>query len=282
MKKIAQFASAFLIAFSVASCDDVSVDDIFSSDLTDEEIVEGLKEALVVGTDTSTATLSKQDGYYQDLAVRILLPDELQNSISGFRAKSISYLGVTITGEQLYNGYSNNLLGINIQGIKSKEDDLIRGINRAAEDAASTAGPIFVSAITDITIEDGFNILFGGDNTAATKYLQGKTNDALFAQYEPKIDASLNAVKIGNTSVVDEYEDFVQSYNDILNTSLGITTIGQLAGVNAVAATDLSAYGTQKGLDGLFLKVSDEETDIRSNPLARISAILQKVFSQLD
>ena len=272
MKKLLPLLSLLAI-FTLSSCEDVSVDDILgSSNLTDEEIVEGLKSALIVGTDTSTATLSKEDGYYQDLAVRILLPTEVQTSITNFKAKSITYLGVTITGDQLYNGYSNSFLGINIPGLKSKEDELIKGINRAAEDAATTAGPIFVDAITGITIVDGFNILFGKPRTKAT----------LFNKYEPKIDASLKSVKIGSSSVVDEYEAFVQSYNDILNTSLGITTIGQLAGVNAIAAADLSVYSTERGLDGLFLKVSEEERDIRSNPLARVNAILQKVFGQLD
>tara|TARA_R110000850_G_scaffold67692_2_gene150772 strand:- start:125 stop:979 length:855 start_codon:yes stop_codon:yes gene_type:complete len=282
MKKLIP-ALSLLAIFSLSSCEDVSVDDILgSTNLTDEEIVEGLKSALIVGTDTSTATLGKEDGYYQDLAVRILLPTEVQTSITNFKAKSITYLGVTITGDQLYNGYSNPLLGINIPGLKSKEDELIKGINRAAEDAATTAGPIFVDAITDITIVDGFNILFGGDSTAATSYLKTRTQATLFNKYEPKIDASLKSVKIGNSSVVDEYEAFVQSYNNILNTSLGITTIGQLAGVNTIAAADLSVYSTERGLDGLFLKVSEEERDIRSNPLARVNAILQKVFGQLD
>ncbi len=266
--------------FLTVSCE--TTEDILNSELTDEEIVEGLKEALKIGTDTSTATLSKEDGYYQDLAVRILLPGEIQTSINNFRAKSITYLGVTITGEQLYNGYTNALLGINIPGLKSREDELVKGINRAAENAASMAGPIFIDAITDITIEDGVNILFGGDSTAATTYLRSKTEAALFAQYEPQIEASLQKVKVGNTSVVDEYEDFVQSYNAMLNTGVGTTTIGQLAGVNVVATADLSAYSTQRGLDGLFLKVSEEERDIRGNPLARVNAILQRVFGELD
>lgn len=277
------FLSLLLIggALLFSGCETTN-DFLQDSELTDEEIVEGLKEALKVGTDTSTATLAKEDGYYQDLAVRILLPTELQTSIAGFRTKSITYLGVTVTGEQLYNGYSNPLLGINIPGLKSKEQELVKGINRAAEDAAQNAGPIFIDAITDITIEDGFNILFGGDSTAATTYLRSKTEAALFSRYEPKIEASLQTVKIGNTSVVDEYEEFVQSYNDILTTGLGNTTIGQLAGVNTVAAADLSVYSTNRGLDGLFLKVSEEESDIRNNPLARVNAILQKVFGELD
>ena len=275
---------AFLISIATfAACETTdTIDDYLDSTLTDEEIVEGLKAALAVGTDTSTAQLGAQDGYYADLAVKLLLPTEVQTSIETFKSKSVTVLGITITGDQLYNGYSNSLLGINIPGLKSKEDELVKGINRAAENAASTAGPIFIDAITDITIEDGYNILFGGDNTAATTYLKNKTELTLFNEYEPKIDVALQAVKVGNTSIVDEYEDFVLQYNNILNTNLGVGTVGSLMGVNTIATADLSTYSTQKGLDGLFLKISEEEADIRSDPLARVSEILQKVFGQLD
>lgn len=282
MKKLIPILTLALAGFITTSCEEGDLDNILNSELSDEEIVEGLKEALKVGTDTSTATLAAEDGYYQDLAVKILLPAEIQTSIENFKAKSITYFNVTVTGEQLYNGYQNTLLGINIPGLKSKEEELLKGINRAAEDAASTAGPIFIDAITDITIQDGYNILFGGDSTAATTYLRSKTETVLFNKYEPKIENSLQAVKIGSNSVVQEYEDFVQSYNAILNTSIGTSTVGQLAGVNTVAATDLSVHGTTKGLDGLFLKISEEEADIRQNPLARVNAILQKVFGELD
>ena len=122
-----------------------------------------------------------------------------------------------------------------------------------------------------------------GDNTAATTYLEGRTSSKLFNQYEPMIDASLKSVKIGSTSVVDSYEDFVGSYNDILNTSVGLFgTIGSLMNIQTISVTDLSAYSTQKGLDGLFLKIGEEEKDIREDPLARVNAILTKVFGQLD
>ncbi|WP_417591237.1 DUF4197 domain-containing protein [Owenweeksia hongkongensis] len=283
MIKFARLAAIAAISFSFASCETAdAVKDILDTSLTDEEIVDGLKSALAVGTDTSTAQLGTEDGYYADLAVKLLLPTEVQTSIETFKSKSINLGLVTITGEDLYDGYTNSTLGINIPGLKSKEDELIKGINRAAESAASTAGPIFIDAITDITIEDGYDILFGGDSTAATTYLQGRTQVTLFNNFEPKIDAALQAVKVGNSSVVDEYEDFITQYNAVLNTSVGIGTIGSLMGINAIATTDLSAYSTEKGLDGLFLKISEEEADIRSNPLARVNAILQKVFGQLD
>lgn len=283
MLNIVRLSVIIFLLLSFAGCETTdSIDDILNSELSDEEIVEGLKSALAVGTDTSTAQLGAEDGYYADLAVKLLLPTEVQTSIETFKSKQINLGLITITGEDLYDGYNNTALGINIPGLKSKEDELIKGINRAAENAASTAGPIFIEAITDITIEDGYNILFGGDSTAATSYLQGKTEVTLYNKFEPKIDAALQSVKVGNSSVVDEYEDFIMQYNTILNTNVGVGTIGSLMGVNTIATTDLSAYSAQKGLDGLYLKISEEEADIRSNPLARVNAILQKVFGQLD
>lgn len=284
MNKSAIFSVFTFLLFLFSSCSKEDINSIVgNSNLSDEEITQGLKEALIVGTDTSTSILSAAGGYFKDEAVKILLPDNIQQSIASFQTKSFTVLGVNLTGQQLYNGYSNSLLGINIPGLKSKEDDLIAGINEAAEQAAATATPIFRNVITGISISDATNILFGGDNTAATSYLENETSTTLFGQYEPKIDDALTAVKIGNTSVVDSYEDFVTSYNDMLNTSVSVFgTIGSLANMQTVSQTDLSSYATQKGLDGLFLKIGDEEKDIRENPLARVNSILQTVFSELD
>lgn len=283
MKNLKILAALLLSSIIISSCSKDDINRLLDDGISDTEIADGLKEALRVGTDTSTKILSAPGGYFKDQAVKILLPDAVNQSITNFKSKSFTVLGTTITGQQLYGGYSNSLLGINIGGLQGKEDALIEGINRAAESAASTAAPIFVDAITGITINDARNILFGGDDRAATTYLQDRTSSPLFNQYEPMIDASLKSVKIGNTSVVTEYEDFVNSYNDILNTSVGVFgTIGSLMNIQTVSVTDLSAYSTQKGLDGLFLKIGEEEKDIREDPLARVSAILTKVFGQLD
>lgn len=274
--------SSLLILASACSKDDIG-NFVNDSDLSQEEIIQGLKEALIVGTDTSTSLLSASGGYFNDQAVKILLPENIRQSISNFQTKSFTVLGVNLTGQQLYDGYSNSLLGINVPGLSSKEDQLVVGINTAAEQAAATATPIFREAITGISITDATNILFGGDNTAATSYLEQETSSSLFANYEPKIDQALTSVKIGNSSVVDSYEDFVNSYNDMLNTTVGIFgTIGSLTNMQTVSQTDLSAYATQKGLDGLFLKIGEEEKDIRENPIARVNSILQNVFGELD
>src|SRR5690606_37517184 len=105
----------------------------------------------------------------------------------------------------------------------------------------------------------------------------------LFNEYEPKIDNALESFKIGDASVVAEYESYVADFNAIVNTSVpGFGTIGSLANVNPIPTTDLSAYATTKGLNGLFLKVSEEEEAIRKVPLVRVNDILNRVFGQLD
>lgn len=281
MKTILKISSLLLI-ITLFSCSEEDLNKVLNnSALTDEEIAQGLKSALVVGTDTSTAILSAEGGYYNDQAVRILLPSTLQQSIKNFRSKSITLGFTTVTGEQIYSGTS--ILGVSIPGLKSKEYDLILGINKAAENAASSAAPIFVDAIDGISITDASNILFGGIDTAATAYLKSQTYSALYDEYEPKIDLALKSVTIGNVTVADSYEAFVADYNAVLNTNLpGFGTIGALMGIQTIGATDLSSHSTEKGLNGLFNKVAEEEIDIRENPLARVNSLLERVFGALD
>jgi len=138
--------------------------------LTQTEIIAGLKEALVVGTQKSVDVLGKTDGYYKDELVKILLPPEA--------AIIVDNIGRIPGGEQLL------------------EDVLLR-VNRAAEDAVSEAKPIFVNSITSMTINDAVGILRGEDN-AATRYLHRTTYDHLFALYLPKIQTSLDKKLVGN------------------------------------------------------------------------------------
>jgi len=163
---------------------------------------------------------------------------------------------------------------------------LITGINRAAESAASEAGPIFFDAITGITIADANNILFGPDD-AATTFLRDNTFQSLFNTYEPRIDVAVNSVKVGDQSVESVYNSFISEYNNILSTNIptGILTsesLASLAGLEQIPETDLSAFATEEGLDGLFLKIEEEEASIREDPLARVTSLLQDVFSLLD
>ncbi|WP_346859461.1 DUF4197 domain-containing protein [uncultured Draconibacterium sp.] len=126
--------------------------------LSQNEIIAGLKEALVTGTNNSASILGATDGYYKDELVKILLPPEADIIVEN--------AGKIPGGQKLI-------------------DDVLLHINRAAEDAVSEAKPIFVNSITSMTISDGIGILKGNDN-AATEYLHKTTYDQLFELYRPK------------------------------------------------------------------------------------------------
>jgi hypothetical protein len=199
--------------------------------LSNDEIINGLKEALSVGTGNSTQKLSAADGFFKDAAVQILMPEE---------AKKVE----------------QKLRSI---GLGKQVDNAILSMNRAAEDAAQSAAPIFLNAIKGITIQDGLGILKGGD-FAATNYLKGKTSSQLTEAFRPVIEQSLqkvNATKYWNT-VFSTYNTFSREK------------------VN----TDLTAYVTEKALAGIFYQVGLEEQKIRKDPMARTTDLLKKVFAK--
>jgi RNA binding exosome subunit len=216
--------------------------------LTEEEVANGLKEALSTGATNSARNLSAENGYYGDLAVRILLPDEARTIVDNISK---------------------------IPGGDNLVEDAILRINRAAEDAAKEAVPVFVNSIKQMTIKDAFNILTGADN-AATIYLKGTTYDELYALYKPKIQASTEKKIIGNISTKDSWNTLTGNWNSLAN-----SIPGKLAGFKPVA-TDLNDYLTRKALDGMFLKVEGEELEIRKDVSARVTPLLRKVFGSLD
>lgn len=278
MKKLIFSLSTLLILFS--GCELL---ENVAEEASTVNIAQGLKEALKVGTDTATSKLAVVDGYLKDEAVKILLPDEMEEKIAQFKAIEINVFGIgTVTGETLYTA---GLPALGINSLSSYEDDLILGINRAAESAANEAGPIFFDAITSITISDAENILYGSD-TAATAYLIDRTYQSLFQTYEPKLDAAVNSVTIGDKTVEEVYANFVNEYNSILATSIptgfSSSSLGDIAGITPIENPDISAHATEKGLNGLFLKVQEEEKNIREDPLARVTDLLEDVFGLLD
>lgn len=212
--------------------------------LTNTEIIAGLKQALVVGTDSSVARLAKTDGYFRDQLVKILLPPEADIIVKNI---------------------------VKVPGGEKLLDDVILRINRAAEDAAREAGPIFVGSITSMTLSDGLSILKGGDH-AATDYLRNTTYGQLFNLYQPKIRTSLDKKLIGNISTNESWNTLTREWNKIAS-----SVVGQIAGFSTVNVK-LDEYLTGKALDGLFLKIAEEEKNIRTNPLARVTELLKRVF----
>lgn len=198
------------------------------------EVASGLKEALEKGVNTGTDILSLTDGYYKS-AYKIFLPEEAQTVVK--RLKSVP-------------------------GFANLEDDLIERLNRAAEDAASKAKPIFKKAITSMTIGDAMNILMG-DQNAATLYLNKVTYDDLYREFIPIIRQSLNTVNANEL-----WQTATTAYNRI--------PLVQKVNPN------LDDYVTHKALDGLFGMIAKEELEIRTNAKARSSELLKKVFAQQD
>jgi hypothetical protein len=216
--------------------------------LSEGEVVEGLKEALITGSKNSSSILSAVDGYYGDELVKILLPEEASTIIDNL---------AKIPG-----------------GDKLVEDVVLR-INRAAEDAAKEVAPIFINSIKQMTINDAFGILKGVDN-AATQYLSNTTRTDLYNLYKPKIRQSTEKDILGGVSTKESWEALTGKWNLFAN-----SIAGKLAGFRPVN-TDLDDYLTNRALDGMFLKVEDEEKKIRTNISARITPLLQKVFGSLD
>jgi hypothetical protein len=242
----------FLFAFIFSSCAELMqiAQQTLDEDrpLTQSEIIAGLKEALIVGADKSVDILGATDGYYKDELVKILLPPEADIIVDN--------IGRVPGGQQLL-------------------DDVLLRINRAAEDAVSEAKPIFVNSIRSMTITDAVGILRGADN-AATTYLHRTTYDDLFRLYQPKIQASLDKKLVGNVSTSQSWNTLTSKWNEVAN-----SLVGQVAGLKPVE-TKLDDYLTGKALDGLFLKIEEEEKLIRKDPAARATALLKRVFGSVD
>lgn len=212
--------------------------------LTNAEIVGGLKDALLVGTDSSVNRLSAIDGYMKDQAVKILLPPE---------AKTIT-------------DHLSKLPG----GTKLVDDVIVR-INRAAEDAAKGAKPIFVNSVKEMTFTDALQILKGPDN-AATQYFKQKTSAQLGELYRPKIRESLNKGLIAGISTQQSWNELTTRWNKLAGSS-----IGQIGGLKTVDVK-LEDYILQQALNGMFLKIEEREKDIRTNANARVTGLLKRVF----
>ncbi len=198
--------------------------------LTQPEVVGGLKEALLLGAKNAALKASRVDGFYKNPLIFIPFPPE---------AKAMK-----TTLEAL--------------GLKKQVGEFIKTLNRAAEEAAKKAAPIFLQAIKSLTIQDGFQILRGGDD-AATQFLQRKTSSQLKAAFRPVVKNAIDTV-----GVAQYWKPLATRYN-------------QLPFVPRVNP-NLDSYVTDRAVSGLFKLIAQEERKIRKNPTARVTDILRRVF----
>ncbi|BCG47981.1 hypothetical protein GEOBRER4_n2842 [Citrifermentans bremense] len=147
-------------------------------------------------------------------------------------------------------------------GFQQQVDDLELRMNRAAEKAAPMATDYFVSALKQMTFDDARQILNGG-NTAATEYFRSKTGDKIFAAFKPVVTSNMQDVGVAN------------SYGLVLKKLQAVPF-----GSAAVESLDLDSYVTGKAVDGLFTMLGEEEKKIRTDPAARGTELLRKVFGK--
>ena len=199
------------------------------------DIGKALIEALRQGTAKSSDQLAAVNGYFGNPAVKILFPPQAQKAEKTLRSIGLGKLC----------------------------DNVILSLNRAAEDAAKQAKPIFFDAIKHMSLKDVTAILLGGQDSA-TQYFKANTSAPLSAAFQPVIQNSL-----GKTGATKYYADAANEYNKV----------PFVRKMNP----DITAYVTQKALDGLFYQIALEELNIRKNlPAARSTPLLQKVFSFAD
>ena len=200
--------------------------------LGDVKIGQGLKEALKVGTENAVKLTGKTDGYFTNQAIKILLPEKLKSLESGLR----------------------------LVGYGDKVDELVLGMNRAAEHAAPAAKDIFFNAIGEMTIDDARKILDGAP-TAATDYFKAKTTAPLTTAFKPIVDNSMSQVGV------------TRQYEELLGRARALPFVN-------VEQYDLDNYVVGKSLDGLFHVVGEQEKQIRANPSARVTDLLKEVFGR--
>ncbi len=202
--------------------------------LTEAEVAAALRDALSRGISKGALIASAQDGYLGNSRLRIEFPPDVSKVEQTLRKA----------------------------GFGKEVDRFIRQLNRSAELAAAEAKPIFIRAITSMTINDAFEIL-NGPPDAATRYLRRSTGRDLRRRFLPVISD-----KLDQTSATRYYGEIVENYN-------------RLPFVSKVDP-DLAAYATERAIDGLFVLIAEEEANIRANPRARATRLMRRVFGSLD
>lgn len=202
--------------------------------LSQAQIGNGLKQALENGIKNQVSKLTTKDGFLTNELVKIAMPQELQSVEKALRKI----------------------------GLGSLADKGVAALNTAASDAVKTATPIFVSAVKEMSFADAKNILLG-ENTAATTYLQSRTQENLYNSFSPVINNSFS--KVGADKI---WSNLIAKYNTIPFTKK----------VNP----DLTAYVTEQALKGVFTMIEVEEKGIREKAGLRNTALLKQVFALQD
>jgi len=149
--------------------------------VSDKKIGSGLKEALKISSVNAVKLTGRTDGYFQNKAIKILMPEKLQTLEKGLR----------------------------LVGYGTQVDQFVLSMNRSAEKAAPFAKDIFLNAIGEMSFDDAKKVLAGG-NTAATDYFKDKTAHKLEAAFRPAVEKTMNQFQLTR-----QYKDLVGRYENI-------------------------------------------------------------------
>lgn len=212
-------------------------------ELSEEQAVSGLREALAKGVQHAVTNLGRPDGFLKDVAVRIPLPESLEKFEKGLR----------------------------LAGQGPLVDDFVSTMNKAAEKAVPEAAAVLADSVRSLTLAEAKSILTS-TNTAATDFFRRTSETNLHARFLPIVRQATDTA--GATGAYKRMMGKMESG--------GLGSLGGLAGsfVNK-DALDVDGYVTRKALNGLFVKIADQERLLRENPAARTTELLQKVFGSI-
>ncbi|PIB35322.1 hypothetical protein BFP72_07880 [Reichenbachiella sp. 5M10] len=271
MRKI-QVLCLLIWAAAMMSCEEA--EKFFDTGLTEQEIAEGLKTALQQGVDSSTVSASSVDGYLKNEIIKILLPEEVAELQDLVQHGSASVLGVNVKYSTIMEVY----VAANANIDQDPFEELVTAMNRGAESAATKASPIFMSALTEMSIADALGILQGGE-TAATDYFLERTREQLVEAFQPDLTTAL-----GQTQALELYESIHGFLNYEYEVDLVLTsqTIAVKDYIQQDIPESIEGYATEHAVDGIFYLIGEEEKKIRANPMDYVSAIIQKVFGSSE
>lgn len=230
----------------------------------------------------ATPPMAAQGGFFDDLTKGLGLSgasgDSLDDStiVKGLKEALATGTARAVTAVGRQGGYFDNetikiLMPEKIRtvadllgrfGFQAQVDDFVLSMNRAAEKAAPKATEYFVAALREMTFDDARKILQGG-NTSATDYFRRKTGDRIFDAFKPVVTSRMQEVGVA------------RSYNEMMGKVQAIPFAGPTVG-----GFDLDRYVTGKAVDGLFTMLGEEEKKIRTDPAARGTELLRKVFGR--
>jgi len=172
-----------------------------------------------------------------------------------------------------------------LSGLGKYGDSIKVALNRGAEQAAPKSVDVFRDAIFGMSFNDARGMLLG-DSVAATTYLHTTTYSGLKSAFAPIIKEPLDLLKPNKfwKPIVSEYNSFASKYSNIksninsnylLSNALGNSKLPGLPynDLPEDISTHLSEYATGKALDGLFLMVGKQETELRTDPWGTVNAL---------